>query len=145
MIFQTENELDESLYTIVTQFDIRVFVMSLDEPNRDPYQRLKNLRPIPTAFAAFGTAKELSNLLGAASQQKLVSRHSRWNLFVEDFASPDLNTETANVDIVIASMALSNCCKMQNLAENCQCESGIKPKQMIAKQTGMILSKISSQ
>ena len=40
--------------------------MSLDEPNKDPYERLRNLRPTPTAYAAFGTASDLSNLVNKA-------------------------------------------------------------------------------
>ena len=39
LIFQTEPELDQSLYFIVEDYEIRVLVMSLDEPDRDPYQR----------------------------------------------------------------------------------------------------------
>ncbi len=40
--------------------------MSLDEPNKNPYERLRNLRPTPTAYAAFGTAADLSNLVNKA-------------------------------------------------------------------------------
>ena len=87
--------------------------MSLDEPNRDPYERLRNLRPTPTAYAAFGTAADLSKLVNTASQRKLMTRNSRWNLFVEDFASPDLNIGASEVDIIIASMLASDCCKLQ--------------------------------
>ena len=87
--------------------------MSLDEPNRDPYERLRNLRPTPTAYAAFGTAADLSKLVNTASQRKLMTRNSRWNLFIEDFASPDLNIGASEVDIIVASMVESDCCKLQ--------------------------------
>ena len=74
--------------------------MSLDDKERDVFERLKNLRPLPTAFAAFGTAEELSNLVKKASKKKLIHRNSRWNFFVEDFSSPDLNIGGLNdVDI----------------------------------------------
>ena len=89
--------------------------MSLDEPNRDPYERLRNLRPTPTAYAAFGTAADLSKLVNTAAQRKLMTRHSRWNLFVEDFASPDLNIGASEVDIIVASMVESDCCKLQGM------------------------------
>ena len=115
LIFQSEMELDQSLYFIVVNYEIRVLVMSLDEPNKDPYERLKDLRPIPTAYAAFGTAEGLSQLVNTASQRKLMTRNSRWNLFVEDFASPSLNIEATDVDIIVVSMLQTDCCKLQGI------------------------------
>ena len=72
LIFQSETELDQGLYFIVQNFNIRVLVMSLDDKKRDPFQRLKNLRPVPTAFAVFGTSQELSSLLNMAAKEKLL-------------------------------------------------------------------------
>ena len=52
-------------------------------------------------------------LCNKASQEKLMTRNSRWNLFVEDFASPDLNIGASEVDIIVTSMKESDCCKLQ--------------------------------
>ena len=74
--------------------------MSLDDKDRDVFERLRNLRPLPTAFVAFGTAENLSDLVKKASAKKLIQRNSRWNFFIEDFSSPDLNIGALNdVDI----------------------------------------------
>jgi hypothetical protein len=72
LIFETEVELDQSLYYIIGNYELRVLVISLDELDRDPYDRLKNLRPVPTAFVAFGTAQTLSGILDKASKKTLM-------------------------------------------------------------------------
>lgn len=141
LIFQSENELEQGLYHVAGNYNIRVLVISLDEVKRDPYERLRNLRPIPTAFAAFGTAQELSAMLAIAGQRGLLARHGRWNLFVEDFDSPSLNIKASEVDIVLATMKNSDCCKMQ-ATQNCACDAGVKPKFMVAKQAGNIIKNV---
>ena len=50
LVFETEAELDQSLYFIIGNYELRILVLSLDDTSRDPYERLKKLRPIPTAF-----------------------------------------------------------------------------------------------
>lgn len=142
LIFQTENELEQGLYHVAGHYNLRVLVISLDEVKRDPYERLRNLRPIPTAFAAFGTAQELSGMISIASKRQLLSRHGRWTLFVEDFDSQSLNIKGSEVDIVMASMKSSECCQIQGSIQDCICESGIKPKFMVAKQAGKILKTV---
>ena len=142
LIFQNEVELDQSLYFIIENYDLRILVMSLDDKERDVYERLKNVRPLPTAFVAFGTAENLSKLVKKASAKKLIQRHSRWNFFVEDFASPDLNMAAADVDVVLASIRPEDCCGLLASSSNsCNCEAGIKPKQMVAKMAGKIVAK----
>ena len=53
LIFQTEPELDQSLYFIVEDYEIRVLVMSLDEPDRDPYQRYIFCSTVEPQFKEF--------------------------------------------------------------------------------------------
>ncbi len=72
LIFQTETELDQSLYYIIGNYEMRVLVISLDETDRDPYQRLVDLRPVPTAFVAFGTAEDLSAIISKAAKMNLI-------------------------------------------------------------------------
>ena len=63
---------------------------------------------------------------------------------VEDFASPDFNTEAASVNIVVASMSDSMCCGLKGLSttsSNCNCPANTKPKQIIAKQSGIYVQK----
>ncbi len=51
---------------------MRVLVISLDETDRDPYKRLVDLRPVPTAFVAFGSAKDLSDIISKAAKMSLI-------------------------------------------------------------------------
>ena len=140
LIFQNEVELDQSLYFIIENYDLRILVMSLDDPERDVYDRLANVRPLPTAFVAFGTAENLSELVKKASAKKLIQRHSRWNFFVEDFASPDLKLVAANVDVVLASIRPEDCCGLLALSSSCHCAPGTKPKEMVAEKAGQIVA-----
>lgn len=142
LIFESEKDLDQSLYFIIGNYELRVLVLSLDDPARDPYERLSKLRPIPTAYAAFGSAQGLSGFVNEASKKNLIKRNSRWNIFVEDFAIP--NTGSLEADIVVATLSLENCCglKVQPSSQSgCNCSSGTRPKQMMAKSAGQIVSR----
>ena len=41
----------------------------------------------------------------------------------------------------MVSMKQEDCCGLLALKSNCKCEAGIKPKQMVAKISGKIISK----
>ena len=45
------------------------------------------------------------------------------------------------VNIVVGSLSPENCCGLQGLSGNsCNCAGGVKPKQIIAKKAGSIIS-----
>ena len=46
----------QSLYYIIGNYHIRVLVLSMQE--KAPYTRMANLRPVPSAFVAFGSTRE---------------------------------------------------------------------------------------
>ena len=50
-------------------------------------------------------------------------------------------TLMADHEKVMASMKQEDCCGLLDLKSNCKCEAGIKPKQMVAKKAGKIISK----
>ena len=39
LVFETETELDQSLYFIVGNYELRILVLSLDDTSRDPFER----------------------------------------------------------------------------------------------------------
>ena len=61
LVFETEAELDQSLYFIIGNYELRILVLSLDDTSRDPYERLKKLRPIPTAFVGMWISINFGN------------------------------------------------------------------------------------
>ena len=78
LVFETESELDQSLYFIIGNYELRILVLSLDDKSRDPFDRLLKLRPIPTAFVGFGTAKQLSSLVSNVAKKGLL-RYTRFS------------------------------------------------------------------
>ena len=48
--------LSQSLYYIIGNYHLRVLVLSMQE--KDPYSRMASLRPVPSAFIAFGSTRE---------------------------------------------------------------------------------------
>ena len=48
--------LSQSLYYIIGNYHLRVLVLSMQE--KDPYSRMASLRPVPSAFVAFGSTRE---------------------------------------------------------------------------------------
>ena len=46
----------QSLYYIIGNYHLRVLVLSLQE--KDPYFRMAGLRPVPSAFVAFGSTRK---------------------------------------------------------------------------------------
>ncbi len=72
---------------------------------------MDNLRPIPSAFVAFGTTQQLTDTLKEAQKRSLIKRNSRWNFVVEDFDAENFATSgTGDVDVVIVSMKAEVCC-----------------------------------
>jgi len=60
LLFESEAELEQALYHIIGNYHLRVLVLSREEA--DPFGRMQDLRPIPSAFVAFGTAQELTEV-----------------------------------------------------------------------------------
>lgn len=79
LLFETESELDQvccywdvllydrcimndssfdakSLYYIIGNYRLRVLVLSMQE--EDPYKRMADLRPVPSAFVALGSTRK---------------------------------------------------------------------------------------
>eukprot|EP00095_Tigriopus_kingsejongensis_P001374 snap_masked-scaffold1253_size52701-processed-gene-0.2 protein:Tk01374 transcript:snap_masked-scaffold1253_size52701-processed-gene-0.2-mRNA-1 annotation:"ionotropic receptor 8a" len=145
LLFETEVELDQSLYHIIGHYRLRVLVLSMTEPT--PFTRMSRLRPIPSAFVTFGTTQQQTKMLDMAIKKKLVRRDSRWNFVVEDFDAPDFAVQGADVDIIVASMTEENCCQLaEKSGSDCTgaCPSGKKPKFFIVKKAAMVISNVVS-
>ena len=83
LIFETEAELDESLYWIIGNSYIRVIVVSLDM--EDAFSRLAGMRPSPSYYVAHGSTRTVGRIYHRARQMKLVKRDSRWNMIAQDW------------------------------------------------------------
>ena len=46
----------KSLYYIIGNYRLRVLVLSMQE--EDPYKRMADLRPVPSAFVALGSTRK---------------------------------------------------------------------------------------
>ena len=62
-------------------------MLSLQE--EAPYSRMANLRPVPSAFVAFGSTRELTEVIGEARRRRLIRRKERWHFVIEDFDAPN--------------------------------------------------------
>ena len=47
----------KSLYYIIGNYRLRVLVLSMQE--EDPYKRMADLRPVPSAFVALGSTRKV--------------------------------------------------------------------------------------
>lgn len=147
LLFESETELDQSLYHIIGNYHLRVLVLSMTE--NKPFERMADLRPIPSAFVTFGTTQEQTKMIDKAIKNRLVRRDSRWNFVVEDFDAPNFAVQGVEVDIIIVSMAQENCCQLAEKTgsgSTCQsdCTAGKKPKHFIVKKAAQTISKIAS-
>ena len=60
LIFETEAQLDQSLYFLIGNSYIRVIVLDLEEPN--VMQRLAKMRPSPSYYVAHGDTPTLTKI-----------------------------------------------------------------------------------
>jgi ionotropic glutamate receptor len=138
LLFESGTELDQSLYYIIGNYHLRVLVLSAQE--KDPYSRMSALRPVPSAFVAFGTTQELTKVIGEARTRKMIRRAARWNFVIEDFEAPNFVVQKdIDVDVIVASLTSDTCCGLLDMTGiNCQkdCPAGTKPKRLIATKAG---------
>ena len=147
LLFETEVDLDQSLYHIIGNFNLRVLVLSREET--DPFARMKKLRPIPSAFVFFGTTKQATEILSEAHKKDLIRRDSRWHFIIEDFEAESFAQSGADVDLVVASMPASDCCGLLDDGEGqdeaaclASCTSNVRPKVLIAKKAAKLISEV---
>ena len=119
--------------------------MSMNES--DPFARMERLRPVPSAFVAFGTTQEVTQILDKAKKKGLVRRDSRWNFIIEDFDSPSFATTGTEVDINIGSITPESCCGLAEISNandpnSCLASCKSKPKSLIIKKAGTVLGNV---
>ena len=104
LIYETENEIDESLYWIIGNSYIRIMVMQLDL--EDTLARIANIRPPPSFYVVYGTSKTVNDFLKNATSMRIIKRDSRWNFVVTDFSSEAVDVSGVET-LVISPLNMS--------------------------------------
>ncbi|KAF5281024.1 hypothetical protein FQA39_LY05229 [Lamprigera yunnana] len=118
VIFDDAKNVDQALYYWIDSTRLRMVVTyKLDKTAAD---RLKLMRPMPTAYAVIATSANLADMLSVAQYEELLRLPERWNLVFLDFAqdfSPKENISRIN----LLKISAKTCCKLQALAR-CTCQ-----------------------
>ena len=125
LIYETENEIDESLYWIIGNSYIRIMVMQLDL--EDTLARIANIRPPPSFYVVYGTSKTVNDFLKNATSMRIIKRDSRWNFVVTDFSSEAVDVSGVETLVTVMQMTEDSCCVVLNKETNCDCRSFKSP------------------
>ena len=128
LIYETEAEIDESLYWIIGNSYIRIMVMQLDL--EDTLARIANIRPPPSFYVVYGTSKTVNDFLKSATAMRIIKRDSRWNFVITDFSSEIVDFSGVETLVTVMKMAEDSCCVVLNKETNCECgrlESPVPP------------------
>ncbi|XP_046392943.1 ionotropic receptor 25a isoform X2 [Ischnura elegans] len=106
LIFASEDEVDEAIFTMLGRSLLRVLV--LNGLNGDTIEKLLRMRPSPSYFAIFSDSIKVMQLFREATVGGLVFLDDRWILAVKDFRRPVLNSTGRQVMMV--SPARDSCC-----------------------------------
>ena len=119
LIYETEAEIDESLYWIIGNSYIRIMVMQLDL--EDTLARIANIRPPPSFYVVYGTSKTVNDFLKSATAMRIIKRDSRWNFVITDFSSEIVDFSGVDTLVTVMKMAEDSCCVVLNKETNCEC------------------------
>lgn len=125
LIYETENEIDESLYWIIGNSYIRIMVMQLDL--KDTLARIANIRPPPSFYVVYGTSKTVNEFLKNATSMRIIKRDSRWNFVITDFSSETVDVSGVETLVTVMQMTEDSCCVVLNKETNCECGSFKSP------------------
>ena len=125
LIYETENEIDESLYWIIGNSYIRIMVMQLDL--EDTLTRIANIRPPPSFYVVYGTSRTVNDFLKNATSMRIIKRDSRWNFVVTDFSSEAVDVSGVETLVTVMQMTEDSCCVVLNKETNCDCRSFKSP------------------
>ena len=125
LIYETENEIDESLYWIIGNSYIRIMVMQLDLENT--LARIANIRPPPSFYVVYGASKTVNDFLKNATSMRIIKRDSRWNFVVTDFSSEAVDVSGVETLVTVMQMTEDSCCVVLNKETNCDCRSFKSP------------------
>ena len=138
LVFENENEIDETLYWIIGNSYIRILVMSLEDG--DTFTRIKNLRPAPSFYVVYGDSKTLESVIEKAIQMKLMKRDSRWNLVLTDFNS-SLPTKQLDAMVTFLEMKPTSCCIVLNKQSDCECSQFTSPIPPFISEAALIVAR----
>ncbi|XP_046615060.1 uncharacterized protein LOC124302692 [Neodiprion virginianus] len=114
LIFETEKELNQTLYYLIGYSIIRVVV--LDELNEASTMKVRAMRPSPTYYVIYATSANMETLFKAAIDGGLVRRDGTWNLVFTDYNYQDFRYIAGdlelNVSINILTMKNEVCCRL---------------------------------
>ncbi|CAM1321855.1 Uncharacterised protein g7909 [Pycnogonum litorale] len=112
LVFTNEEDLDQGLEHIIGRTFLRIIVLNGLDNSSTP--KLMRMRPNPSNYVIFGNANNVEEILYTASNEKLLTRDSRWILVLQDFGEVVLS-DRFHTPIVIIKPNDNFCCKVDYL------------------------------
>lgn len=126
LVFQSEIDLDQSLYFLIGNSYIRVIVINKDEPGA--MERLAKMRPSPSYYIAYGTTPTLTSVFNEARARSLLKRDARWTFVFQDWKFEEFPLEDLDVQVTFFTMEGSDCCVVKNKpGDSCTCNEVKNP------------------
>ncbi|XP_063217386.1 ionotropic receptor 25a-like [Bacillus rossius redtenbacheri] len=124
LIFQNEEELDQTLYYMIGRSIIRVIVLDgLEGNNTD---RLLAMRPSPSYFVVYATSANLTKLYSKAVAGNLVTREERWLLVFTDFRHQEFDRASLQLSAVLFTLKTDVCCRLAGEPAGCRCDGNTR-------------------
>nr|QNL15109.1 ionotropic receptor 8a [Aulacocentrum confusum] len=122
LIFQSEKELNQSLYRLIGESTIRLVV--IDELSDITVTRIRAMRPSPSYYMIYASTDSMEGLFNAALRGNLVSRNDTWYLVFTDMNYRNFRyfqADVLDVNIGVLSMNSVVCCRLLRLDTSCTC------------------------
>nr|AID59307.1 ionotropic receptor 1 [Macrocentrus cingulum] len=122
LIFESEKELNQSLYRLISESTIRLVVV--DELSDVTATKIRAMRPSPSYYMIFASSDSMESLFNAALRGNLVSRNDTWYLVFTDMTYRNFKYFQSNildVNIGVISMDSVVCCQLLKLDSSCTC------------------------
>ncbi|XP_012263496.2 ionotropic receptor 25a [Athalia rosae] len=114
LIFESEKELNQTLYYLIGYSIIRVVV--LDELTEASAMKVRAMRPSPSYYTIYATTSNMETIFKAAIDGGLVKRDGTWNLVFTDFNYQDFRYLSGdlelNVSVNVLTMKNEVCCRL---------------------------------
>ena len=143
LIYETEDEIDESLYWIIGNSYIRIMVMQLDL--EDTLARIARIRPPPSFYVVYGTSSTVNEFLRNATSMRIIKRDSRWNFVVTDFSPEAVDVMRVETLITVMEMTEDSCCVVLNKEADCECGDYTSPVQPFLSEAVSLMTSVIDQ
>jgi hypothetical protein len=108
LIFGDKVRLDQSLYYIIGNSFLRIIGAQMEDT--EALTRLKNMRPRPSNYVAWGSTSLLKSIYQKAKNMNMVKRDTKWTLVFNDFQSHNFMQNSLMDMANLMSMTADTCC-----------------------------------